>query len=178
VAGFVGIPAALGGSNAFHHFLQPAIGPIVPVGEVISAHGEEAAHAAAHGSRALELTLMTFSVLSGVVGIAIAHRFYIKNPDTPRRIAQRVQGLYRIVYNKYFVDEAYEASIVRPGYKLSESFLYRVIDVWVIDGIVNGVGIFTRLLGSAIRLFQTGAVRTYALFFLLGLLFLIFKLAG
>ncbi len=178
LAGFIGVPAVLGGPNWFHHYLQPAIGPIAPVGEVISSHGEEAAHAAAHGSGALELALMTLSVLAGVVGIAVAHRLYIKNPETPRRIAARVQGLYRLVYNKYFVDEAYKASIVRPGYKLSENFLFRVIDVWVIDGIVNGVGIFTRLFGSAIRLFQTGAVRTYALFFLLGLIFLIFKLAG
>jgi NADH-quinone oxidoreductase subunit L len=183
LAGIVGVPAVLGGANWFHHYLQPSVGRIAPVGEVLISHAAPTAqaaqaHGAAHGSGGLEIALMALSVLAGLAGIALAHRLYVRAPAAPARIAARVQGLYRLVYNKYFVDEAYEAGVVRPGYKLSDGLLFRVIDVGIIDGVVNGVGIFTRLFGSAVRLFQTGAVRTYALFFLFGLIYLIFKLAG
>jgi NADH-quinone oxidoreductase subunit L len=177
LAGFVGVPAILGGPNWFHHYLQPAIGPIVHAGEPGS-HGEAAAHGAGHASAGLEFALMALSVAVGVAGILLARHLYLKNTALPGRIADRVKGLYRLVYNKYFVDEAYEASIVRPGYKLSESLLFRVVDVAVIDGIVNGVGVAARLVGSTVRLFQTGVVRTYALIFLLGLIYLIYRLAG
>ena len=121
---------------------------------------------------------MVLSVLVGVAGILLAYRLYLKKPTIPAQLTAKAQGLYNLVYNKYFVDEAYEKTIVRPGFEVSDKFLYRVVDVWIIDGVVNGVGIFARLFGSAVRLFQTGLVRTYALFFLLGVLFLIYKLVG
>jgi len=177
LAGIVGIPAVLGGSNWFHRYLQPAIGPTVHAGEAGS-HAVEAVHGAGHGSTGLELALMVLSVAVGVAGILLARHLYLKNPAVPGRIAERFEGLYRLVYNKYFVDEAYEASVVRPGYRLSNTVLFRVIDVAIIDGIVNGVGVFARLVGSAVRLVQTGVVRTYALIFLLGIIYLIYRLAG
>jgi len=177
LAGFVGVPAVLGGGNWFHRYLQPAIGPIVHAGDP-GMHGEAAAHGAAHASAGLELALMALSVAVGIAGILLARHLYLKNTALPGRIADRVKGLYRLVYNKYFVDEAYEASIVRPGYKLSESLLFRIVDVAVIDGIVNGVGIAARIVGSTVRLIQTGVVRTYALIFLLGIIYLIYRLAG
>jgi NADH-quinone oxidoreductase subunit L len=181
VIGFVGVPAVLGGANWFHHYLEPAIGPIVhhavSAGEHAVDHGH-AAESAAHGSAGLELTLMVMSVLVGVIGIAVAYRLYLQRPMIPARMSEKAKGLYQLVYNKYFVDEAYEKTLVRPGYETSDKLLYRVVDVWIVDGIVNGVGVFARLFGSAIRLFQTGIVRTYALFFLLGVLFLIYKLLG
>jgi NADH-quinone oxidoreductase subunit L len=177
LAGFVGVPAVLGGSNWFHHYLQPAIGPLAHAGDPGS-HGEAAAHGAEHGSAALEFALMALSVAVAAAGIFLARHLYLKNTKLPGRIADKAKGLYRLVYNKYFVDEAYEATIVRPGYRLSESLLFRIVDVSVIDGIVNGVGVAARLVGSTVRLFQTGVVRTYALIFLLGLIYLIYRLAG
>ena len=178
LAGVVGIPAVLGGPNWFHHYLQPAIGPVAHAGGELGSHAMEAAHGAGHGSTGLELALMALSVAVGIAGILLARHLYLKNPALPGRIADKFSGLYRLVYNKYFVDEAYEASVVRPGYRLSNTVLFRVIDVAIIDGVVNGVGIFTRLIGSAVRLVQTGVVRTYALIFLLGIIYLIYKLAG
>ncbi|MFQ5511968.1 MAG: NADH-quinone oxidoreductase subunit L [Candidatus Krumholzibacteriia bacterium] len=174
-AGYVGIPAVLGGVNHFHHFLAPALGPLAR--HAAEGHGVVGNGEAAHGSHALEVALMVASVLVGLVGIGVAHRLYIKAPAVPARLGARLAGLYRLVYNKYFVDEAYEKTIVSPGYKLSSGFLFRVIDVWVIDGAVNAVGITARVVGSAVRLLQTGLVRTYALFFLFGILYLVFKLA-
>jgi NADH-quinone oxidoreductase subunit L len=180
LAGFIGVPAILGGVNYFHHFLEPSIGPISrDIAAAVLAHGTEAAgHGEAHGSHTLELVLMALSVLAGLIGIFVAYRLYIKAPLIPARMAESAAGLYRLVYNKYFVDEAYEASLVRPGYRLSNALLFKVVDVWIIDGIVNAVGAIARLFGSTIRLVQTGLVRTYALFFLLGILYLVYKLVG
>jgi NADH-quinone oxidoreductase subunit L len=121
---------------------------------------------------------MALSVAVGVAGILVARRLYLREPALHVRIGEKFKGLYRLVYNKYFVDEAYEAAIVRPGYRFSDDLLFGIVDVRVIDGIVNGVGIFARLFGSAVRLFQTGVVRTYALFFLIGLIYLVYKLVG
>ena len=180
VAGLVGIPAVLGGPNWFHHYLQPAIGPIAPPGGELGSHAAGfGVHGEAHASSvssAAELILMTLSVIIAVVGIALAHRFYIRKTARPGQLAQQFKGLYHLVYNKYFIDEAYEKTIVRPGYAISDRLFFGVIDARVIDGIVNGVGVFARVFGSAVRLFQTGVVRTYALFFLFGLIFLIYKL--
>ncbi|UCH84329.1 MAG: NADH-quinone oxidoreductase subunit L [Candidatus Latescibacterota bacterium] len=202
VAGFVGVPEILGGSNWFHHYLEPSIGPVAHHAAEAAGHGAEtavhgndaaghAAEAAGHGaavghggadhgghSKTLEFVLMALSVLVGLTGILIAYRLYLKQPMIPEQLAARARGLYNLVYNKYFVDEAYEKTIVKPGYEVSDKLFFRVVDVWIIDAIVNGVGVFARLFGSVVRLFQTGLVRTYALFFLLGLIYLIYKLVG
>jgi NADH-quinone oxidoreductase subunit L len=202
VVGFVGVPEILGGGNWFHHYLEPSIGPIAHHAAETAGHaaeavghgaetagehaGEAAAHgvadgghgAAAHGSKTLEFVLMALSVLVGLFGIFVAYRLYLKQPLIPEAMTAKARGLYNLVYNKYFVDEAYEKTLVKPGYEVSDKLLFKVVDVWIIDGVVNGVGAFARLFGSAVRLFQTGLVRTYALFFLLGLIFLIYKLVG
>jgi NADH-quinone oxidoreductase subunit L len=80
------------------------------------------------------------------------------------------------LFNKYYVDEIYEYTLVRPGYALSDRVLFRVVDAGIIDGIVNGIGITARLIGAAARLLQTGVVRTYALFMLLGFLYMLYRL--
>jgi NADH-quinone oxidoreductase subunit L len=179
LAGLVGIPAILGGANQFHHFLEPSLGPIHhDIAAAAAGHGAAGHGEAAHGSHTLEFILMGLSVLAGLIGIFVAYRLYIKAPLIPARMAESAAGLHRLVYNKYFVDEAYEASLVRPGYRMSKTLLFKVVDVWIIDGTVNAVGAIARLFGSTIRLVQTGLVRTYALFFLLGILYLVYKLVG
>jgi NADH-quinone oxidoreductase subunit L len=180
VAGFIGVPAILGGVNHFHHFLEPALGPVSH--DLAAAAMEHATPAADHGgetpgSHTLELILMALSVLVGLIGIGVAYRFYLQAPLIPARLTQSFKGVYNLVYNKYFVDEAYEAMVVKPGFRLSETLLFKVIDVWIIDGTVNAIGAIARLLGSTVRLLQTGVVRTYAFFFLMGILFLVYKLA-
>jgi NADH-quinone oxidoreductase subunit L len=80
------------------------------------------------------------------------------------------------LFNKYYVDEIYEYTIVRPGYALSDKIFFRVVDSGIIEGIVNGLGLTARLVGAAVRLVQTGVVRTYAFFMLLGLLYVLYRL--
>jgi NADH-quinone oxidoreductase subunit L len=91
-------------------------------------------------------------------------------------VTTRLGGLYTLVANKYYIDELYERTIVRPGYAFSDRVLYRVIDAGLIEGVVNGLGIAARLLGAVTRLAQSGVVRTYAFFMLIGFLFLMYRL--
>jgi NADH-quinone oxidoreductase subunit L len=184
VAGWIGIPEVLKGSNVFHHFLAPVFGgaheaaaggDVHSVIDAVGTHGPVAA-SAGNGSHGLEIGLMALSVLIGVAGISAAYVLYVKKPGVPGRIASRVRGLYTLVFNKYYVDEVYEYTLVRPGYALSERIFFRVVDMGIIEGIVNGLGITARLVGAAVRLLQSGVVRTYALFMLLGFLYILYRL--
>jgi NADH-quinone oxidoreductase subunit L len=185
VAGWLGIPEVLKGSNLFHHFLSPVFGGHEAAGghgdahsmiQAIHAEGGQVAAAAGKGSHGLEIGLMVLSVLIGIAGIVTAYVLYVKNPGIPGRIAAKVKGFYTLVFNKYFVDEVYERTLVRPGYALSDRIFFRVVDMGIIEGIVNGLGITARLMGAAVRLLQTGVVRTYAFFVLLGFLYVLYRL--
>ncbi len=184
VVGWLGWPEVLKGANVFHHFLAPVFGGAHEAAvhtdthsmiEAIGAHGQVAA-SAGDSSHGLEIVLMVLSVLIGVAGIIAAYMLYVKNPGVPGRITAKVKVLYTLVFNKYYVDEIYENTLVRPGYALSDRVFFRIVDMGIIEGIVNGVGITARLVGAAVRLFQTGVVRTYALFILLGVLYIVYRL--
>jgi len=184
VVGFLGVPAALGGNNAFHHWLEPVFGGHVgahPVGVGLGdlpVHGTVLASAAAaegHSS-SLELLLMVFSVLVAAAGILLAYSFYIRSPQLPAAVTARLGGIYTLVANKYYIDELYERAIVRPGYAVADSLMYKLIDAGIIEGIVNGLGIVARLFGAVMRLAQSGVVRTYAFFMLVGFLYLVYQM--
>ena len=135
-AGFVGIPAALGGNNTIEHFLEPSF-----VAES-AAHGEAAEHSAAHLST--ELGLMVFSVLVAFAGIGLAYHLYVRRRDQAEQLATNWAGAHRVLTNKYYVDEAYDATAVR-GTMASARGLWTV-DRNVVDGAVNGAGWLTRAL--------------------------------
>jgi len=83
-------------------------------------------------------------------------------------MATRHPGLHRLLLNKYFVDEAYDAAVVQPIRMGSEQALWRGFDVRVIDGAVNGAGAVVAASAGVLRLLQTGLVRTYAGSMLIG----------
>ena len=93
VAGFVGIPAALGGGNAIEHFLEPSFTASSHVeGGAPAEHGAAATEhegAEAHASTAVELGLMGFSVLIAALGIGLAHRFYVAQPEISEGLASQ-----------------------------------------------------------------------------------------
>ena len=134
-AGFVGIPAALGGANAIELFLEPSF-------TAGAEHVEEAEHAAAHLSRAAEIGLMALSVLVAVGGIALAYHLYVRRPERSQQLATNWAGAHRVLTNKYYVDELYDATAVR-GTMTSARGLWTV-DRDVVDGAVNGTGWLTR----------------------------------
>ena len=166
VAGFVGVPAALGGGNRIERFLHPSF-----VAEPVTGQPQwEAAHAAAPAdTRAeeppageqTELTLMALSTGLALAGIGLAAYFFLQRRDTAA-LARRFSGAYTLLANKYYVDEAYDAVIVQPIRQLSTFALWKGADAGIIDGAVNGVGSIVRGASGTLRRVQTGSVRTYA----------------
>lgn len=185
IIGFLGVPQVLGGSNVFHHFLEPVFGGghgghgeshAVIQGVIDNASAQAVAASAGSDGHTMEIVLMVVSVLAGLIGIFIAYSLYIKNPGVPGKITAKMKGIYNLLFNKYYVDEVYERTLVKPGYALSDRIFFKFFDTAIIEGIVNGLGITARLIGATVRLIQTGVVRTYAFFFLLGVLYIIYKL--
>jgi NADH-quinone oxidoreductase subunit L len=160
-AGWIGWPHALGGNNAFHAWLQPAFAAPARAGaEAAEATGEaEGAEAAAASA---ELTLIGVSTAIAVLGILIAWRIWVKRRIIADRFAATYPGLYRLLLNKYFVDELYDAAVVQPIKVASTEGLWRNFDVKLVDGAVNGVAAIVSASASTLRRLQTGSVRTYA----------------
>ncbi len=91
--------------------------------------------------------LMAISVAAGLAGIGLAYVMYVLRPGMADGMARSLGGLYRLVYNKYFVDEIYDAAVVRPLVGGSRWVLWKGMDAGVIDGLVNLVGIEARPVG-------------------------------
>jgi NADH-quinone oxidoreductase subunit L len=108
------------------------------------------------------------SVAFGFGGIALAWLFYVAKPELPERVAAGMGGLYKLVYNKYFVDEIYDAAVVDPLISGSRVVLWKAVDATVIDGTVNGVANRARGIGGVLKLLQSGNIRSYATWVLLG----------
>jgi len=160
--GWIGIPEALGGHNYFEAWLAPVFG----------SGTEGAAHGGGHHSLTLEYLLMAGSVGVALCGIGLAWYLYRSRPSMPKEIAGRVPGLYDVVLNKYYVDEIYDAAIVRRIVSGS-LWLWEAFDATFIDGIVNGVGALVQGAGERARRLQTGVVGNYALSLLLGAVILV-----
>jgi NADH-quinone oxidoreductase subunit L len=170
VAGYVNIPHAWGGHTALTQWLTPAFeatncGQPVTTGELAGlaiencepGEGEEAGE---HGG--LELTLMAVSSLVALAGIGLATFLWLKNRQIPDRMAAQYPGLYRLLLNKYYVDEVYDATIVQPIKVVSTEGLWRGFDVKIVDGAVNGAGYLVSGVSIVLRLLQNGSVKTYA----------------
>jgi NADH-quinone oxidoreductase subunit L len=97
-----------------------------------------------------------------IVGIALAAFIWLKRRDIADSMARSYAGLYRLLLNKYYVDEVYDAAIVQPIRIGSQEALWRGVDVQVVDGAVNGAGTLVAAGSSILRRLQTGSVRAYA----------------
>ena len=113
-------------------------------------------------------SLVYISVAAGVIGIVGAYVFYVARPGMADAFAKAANGFYTLVYNKYFVDEMYDAAVVKPVVSGSRVFLWRGVDAGFIDGIVNGVGSRSRGVGNILKLLQSGNIRNYAAWVVLG----------
>jgi NADH-quinone oxidoreductase subunit L len=160
IAGFVGIPAAIGGSNEIEHFLEPSFsaqearlkpdttetrpgatetlaGATAP-GAAESAGLSHQADSAEHEAPGVEIGLMLFSLLVAAGGIGLAYRVYVAHPEVSEGLAHRWAGSHRTLLNKYYVDELYDATVISGT--LSSARGLWAIDRNVVDGAVNGSG--------------------------------------
>lgn len=186
-AGLVNIPEAIGhrlhlpenAVGAFTRFLEPSVVPKKEAALLIANAAGNApvgfVQPAPHVDHALELPLMGLTVLLALLSIALGANWYVRRPGTGAALAARAPALYHLLLNKYYVDEVYSALIVRPGMALSR-FLWRGVDVLVIDGLVNAVAWFFGIAGRLFRVAQSGYVRGYAAGMLAGALVVIWAL--
>ncbi len=115
-----------------------------------------------------DFTLVALSVALALAGILIAYLMYVARPGMADSLAGSLKGLYTLVYNKYFVDEIYDATVVDPVVNGSREMLWKGVDVSLIDGGVNGMGTLARRAGGVLRLMQSGNIRSYATWVLFG----------
>jgi NADH-quinone oxidoreductase subunit L len=115
-----------------------------------------------------DFTLVAISVAAGLGGVFLAWLFYIARPGLPARAAAALGGFYRLVRDKYRVDEAYDALFVHPIRDGSRTILWRGLDAGLIDGAVNGAGRLSIFIGAGLRHMQSGYIRRYAAWVVLG----------
>jgi NADH-quinone oxidoreductase subunit L len=206
VAGLVGIPVALGGPNTIEHFLEPSFTAESSTADrgvrsaentsnpesAIRTAQSETLNDEPQVSRSVELGLMGFSVLIAIAGIGLARKFYVTSPEISQGLAERWAGPHRLLSNKYYVDELYDATVI-SGTVGSGRALWS-FDRKVVDGAVNGTGWVTvisawlsgltdravvdgavNLVGRVVeegsflfRRLQTGLVQNYALLMVFG----------
>jgi NADH-quinone oxidoreductase subunit L len=147
LTGYFGIP----------EFLYPVFG--TPAG------GESHADAPHAGPAAT--AIMAAATLAGLGGIALAYVFYVRSPGLPARVAEQWRTLYRLSFHKWFFDELYDRTIVRPTVAFAQG-LWRRVDVAVIDGAVNGTARAIAWWAWFLRLVQSGQTQHYALGMMLG----------
>ena len=155
-AGFIGLPAVVGHkADLFGRFLEPV-----------------ARAAAEPVSAAIEWNLILLSTVAAVGGLFIAYLFYIRQPAVPGRLAARLPRFYKLLVGKYYVDEFYDAVIVRPAVRGSE-LVYGHFDLKIIDGALDGSATAADAAGRGFSRLQTGLIKDYALAFFLGVIFFI-----
>jgi NADH-quinone oxidoreductase subunit L len=154
IGGWVGVPHAMFGHDEIGAFLEPVFSNGIPVQETASA--------------GLEFGLAAVSVLVAAIGFYIAYLLYYKKPGTAAAYAQRFPALYRIVSNKFYIDESYQAVIVTPLLMFSRLILGTLVDGGLVNGSGFAAGASTRGLGSLVRRIQSGNIRSYAGWLALG----------
>jgi NADH-quinone oxidoreductase subunit L len=176
VAGYAGVPHALGGSNRIETFLEPSFGVEQRTAEGDAVSAEPGAGEDAHGPAAGEGTERALMLLSSgvaVAGIGIAAFFFLTRRDRAEQVARRFAGAHRVLLNKYYVDEIYDAALVQPIKRVSAVALWRGIDSGLIDGAVNGTGAAIRGSSHVLRRAQSGSLRTYAASLLFGVVMIL-----
>jgi NADH-quinone oxidoreductase subunit L len=155
VAGFAGIPAVLGGTHYLAEFLSPVF-----AGSVALQH-------AAHPDHSTEYMLMGISAGASALAILYAVNRFSKKPDL-----EDATGLGKVLENKWYVDELYDAVVVKPLRRVSV-LLNNVVEKLGIDGMVNGVGKLVNYGGRQLRLLQNGQVGAYILMMVVAALVLL-----
>jgi NADH-quinone oxidoreductase subunit L len=158
--GWMAAPQFVGGINHFEHFLEPVL-------SVASGPLAEGPQSAPSGPGIIE-ALMGAPVIAGLLGFLLAWWFYIQSTEAPKKLADMLSGLYKLLLGKYFIDELYRAVIVVPLVWISDKVLWHVVDEKAIDGTVNGVAFVSRETGDRLRRTSTGNIRSYATWIVVG----------
>ncbi len=160
IGGYIGLPKVFVGEhgNLFESWLEPIYEPAM----------RKLAHFGSH-SHFEEILLMAVSVALALSAIYFALNVYKNKPEFAEKVSVKFSGLYKLLLNKYFIDEVYEAAIVQPIQKGSEKLLWKVADVTLIDGAVNGLAKLIDRISGSLRKIQSGIAQSYALIMMGGI---------
>ncbi|HLG03519.1 MAG TPA: NADH-quinone oxidoreductase subunit L, partial [Bacteroidia bacterium] len=147
IAGFIGLPLKKG-IHLLYNFLHPSLKDAYFYKRPEHLHMKE------------ELFLMGLAVAGAIAAIYLAYRIYRKKQVLPKESEGEMPKAQRLIYNKYFVDEFYDAVIRRPLDWISGT-TYKFFELRVVDGLVNGIGGAVKWCGSVIRYAQAGNVGFY-----------------
>jgi len=151
LAGYVGLPVLFGGkADLFGRFMEGSVKTVTH-----------------HLAVSTEGLLVILATAASLLGIVLAFVFYRRTPALPGRLASLFPGIYRLLVGKYYIDEVYDAVVVRPLVRGAET-VYERFDLKVIDGALNGSAAAAGLAGKGLNFLQSGLVRDYALAFLIG----------
>lgn len=149
IGGFIGLPHFLG-YNILEHWLDPVFAKSnVVINTLLIPHSVNIT---------VELLLLILSVVIAVIAIILAFRIYIRVEVFPEE-----RGFKKILANKYYIDEIYDKLVVSPLLKISDVVLWKIFDVKLIDGLVNGIATFLAKLGKYWKRSQTGVIQDYIL---------------
>jgi NADH-quinone oxidoreductase subunit L len=163
VGGIINLPPIIGGNLSFHHWLQPLLA---------RSEGYLPAHELAH---ATEYMLIAAAVTVGLAGLILGYRSTMSRAIVPAAQAPEERGFARVLFHKYYVDELYDALVVRPIAWLSRAVLWQQVDAKLIDGVgVNGASRLSRVVGRFGSVLQTGYVGAYVVAFLVGALWILY----
>ncbi|OGW45302.1 MAG: NADH-quinone oxidoreductase subunit L [Nitrospirae bacterium RBG_13_41_22] len=155
-AGWVGIPPLLGGGAHFAEFLKPVVG-----------------HPEFHGTHAEEWGVMGLSTTLVMIGLGLSAFLYLRKTDLPEKIAKGFKPMYRMLFNKYYIDELYHYTIVNPTLWIANKVLVAVTDAKMIEGVVNGVPGLIGKFSQQLRRVQTGLAQHYGIIMAAGAFFII-----
>jgi len=153
LGGFLGLPGKLG---VLQRFLEPVFAPANAVLGL-----EE------HALGAVDYVLLVVSLVVAMLGIVLAWVMYVRRPQLAQVFGKRLRPVYKVVYNKFYIDEFYNATVVWLAVDGSR-WLWRNFDEHVIDGAVNGVAWLWERTAVGVRPMQTGRVQNYLLGMFIG----------
>lgn len=156
LGGALGLPEFWGTHNWMHDWLEPIIR---------RPHHTTLSHE-------VEWMLMGIALSGALVVIYITYMVYRKNNILPEANDANLKGWQKVVYNKYYVDEIYDAVIRKPLDAIS-SVLHKFVDLQIVDGLVNGTGSAVKSIGGLIRMLQTGNIGFYIMGMAIGLIAII-----
>lgn len=173
--GFINIPKPLLPSMEHPNWLYGWLKPIFyDAVHIIEHNAGDFVHMDHHIPMVVYVLMIVATVVAFIMWL-VARNWYIKDEDwsSPRNLATNYTSVYKLLLNKYYLDELYFASVIDPIVNGSRKVLWKIFDVKIIDGFVNGLAKATTKAGSAVRQLQTGVVQNYGLLMFAGIIFIL-----
>ena len=163
--GFLGIPHVMGHIVHMPNLIEEWLSPVFANAVSILPQ-----HVGDHAQ--MEWMLMGASTVIAIAGIMLARSIYAQGPERASELAKKFSVGYKVLWNKWYLDEIYQVTIIGPIFLASRDFLWKMVDVIVIDGIVNGSASLVGFTASGLRRIQNGVAQNYALVMITGIVVL------